>query len=206
MEDFTLNKIGDWKPCEFVNRNELDEFDFVHVYLTVDWDSRFVTIEESEEELDTSEFVNDVCMSRFQLDLGIDFSKFEKYYIDNIQPLFADMARNVINMGYIDDDMPIEVVEEAFRKVYDALNKAPAHYIGFVWHIDGIDHVYDDEMGGMDKMLALDGIDFMNANLNDMVVVRKIRDALETDCYHFVMDDEQFAEELEEIRNEIRGE
>lgn len=57
--------------------------------------------------------------------------------------------------------------------------------------------------GGIDIFLEMEGIDFMNTNLDDEQMVMKICEALEGDDIAFVMSYDEFVEQLKELRQSI---
>lgn len=210
-DDYALNVVGieNWKSTEFVVKNELEEFDFVNVYLEVDWENKIAFVHDYWEMVNENEF-SDINMSIFKLDVGIDYTQFEEYYNAHIRPIIVTMGEHYVvtnpldsKQGYFefeDDDYEnITMTETMIGRVYDAINNAPAHNVSVRWSVEDVAHEED-----IVKILASHNIDLKESDLRFTDVVEEIRDALESDLgICFAVENPEFIEQMNDFKERI---
>lgn len=211
MSKFELNIPADIKSTAWIETDPFNNEQYKPIVLSINWveESAEVDTYISNQGIPMSEYHG--LITTFSLPEDVDATSFEEYYNQNIKPIILKMSEKFESYwdgsnwkghfvsGKIDEygyDTYDEI--EDMMKIMDICQEAWSHDIYVYSDVGESFQSYEDII----DILKDADIDFMTANLENMVIVQNIREYLEDD-FLYIMSDDGFKKGLEEIRDTI---
>ena len=212
MSRFELNIKDDVKSTEWVEIDPFNHDQLCQIILHVDWETEEAEIrtEYNTGSMDYRTYMH--MASEWNLPYDTDAGEFKNFYNEKIRPIILKMSnffdvywdgsnhRGKFTSGQTDPDGydTYNPLDDEFD-IHNLLLDAPRYDAYVFFDVAESFQNYEDII----DELRYDNIEFMSVDLDDDNVIEKIRDSLESGEYVYIMDDEQFKNDLKNIKEMI---
>lgn len=204
--------VENWTPTSLLEQDPMQNGKGVcDIVLEVDFEDRDAIVETHMRSNSGDMRVSNGLKKTFMIPKNVDAEAFPEFFEEKVRPILETLGkkfetewdgRNYVGRFVFDEDPDVnmETVMGLLEDVDNTLKDSPTHSEAIYTEFDGSfgsDNEFLDEMNNAD-------IDFMDLDLDDMDMVKMVRENIEDVVY--VMSDEQFQKELKWMQDRLEEE